>query len=148
MTMTRNLGDTLFQGRWCSRESDQSGLGAYGNRNETQKRTGLAGDWYNEIPRSMHPQAVFCGHQKLLQPLYWLADESGPVSGQVVDLEQYPFIGRNPPKDETTMLIHNTMKLNIPCRNSLFSESIYAGPLQRWNHEVSEWIELACKARY
>ena len=35
--------------------------------------------------------------------IYWLADESGPISGQVVDLEQYPFVGRNPPKDETTI---------------------------------------------
>ncbi len=31
--------------------------------------------------------------------VYWLSDEAGPVSGQVVDLEQYPFIGRNPAKE-------------------------------------------------
>ena len=30
---------------------------------------------------------------------YWLSDESGPVSGQVIDLEQYPMIGRNISKD-------------------------------------------------
>ena len=30
--------------------------------------------------------------------IFWLADESGPVSGQVVDLEQYPAVGRNLPK--------------------------------------------------
>ena len=35
--------------------------------------------------------------------IYWLADESGPISGQVVELEQHPFIGRNPPKDTTTI---------------------------------------------
>jgi len=35
--------------------------------------------------------------------VYWLADESGPVSGQVVDIEQHPFIGRNPPKDSSTI---------------------------------------------
>ena len=29
----------------------------------------------------------------------WLSDELGPVSGSVVELEQYPIIGRNPPKD-------------------------------------------------
>lgn len=32
-----------------------------------------------------------------------LGDECGPISGQVVDLEQHPFIGRNPPKDKTTI---------------------------------------------
>ena len=35
--------------------------------------------------------------------IYWLSDECGPISGQVVDLEQYPFIGRNPPKDSSTI---------------------------------------------
>lgn len=35
--------------------------------------------------------------------VYWLSDECGPISGQVCDLEQYPFIGRNPPKDTGTI---------------------------------------------
>jgi hypothetical protein len=35
--------------------------------------------------------------------IYWLADESGPISGQVVDLEQYPMMGRNAPKDTSTI---------------------------------------------
>jgi len=35
--------------------------------------------------------------------VYWLSDECGPVSGQVVELEQYPVIGRNPPKDMSTI---------------------------------------------
>jgi NAD(P)-dependent dehydrogenase (short-subunit alcohol dehydrogenase family) len=28
----------------------------------------------------------------------FLSEESGPVSGAVIDVEQYPMIGRNPPK--------------------------------------------------
>jgi len=35
--------------------------------------------------------------------IYWLADEAGPISGSVVELEQHPFIGRNPPKDSETL---------------------------------------------
>jgi hypothetical protein len=35
--------------------------------------------------------------------VYWLADECGPISGQVVELEQHPFIGRNPPKTVATV---------------------------------------------
>jgi hypothetical protein len=30
--------------------------------------------------------------------VYWLSDESRPVSGSVIDVEQYPIIGRNPTK--------------------------------------------------
>jgi hypothetical protein len=59
----------------------------------------LAEDWFKDIP------AVYAPAGRILQPfeiaaaaVYWLADESGPVSGQVIDLEQYPLIGRNPPK--------------------------------------------------
>ena len=32
-----------------------------------------------------------------------LADESGPISGQVLDLEQHPMMGRNAPKDSSTI---------------------------------------------
>jgi hypothetical protein len=30
--------------------------------------------------------------------VYWLSDESRPVSGSVLEIEQYPVIGRNPIK--------------------------------------------------
>jgi len=30
--------------------------------------------------------------------VYWLSDESRPKSGSVLELEQYPMIGRNPVK--------------------------------------------------
>ncbi len=31
---------------------------------------------------------------------FWLSDQSRPFSGTVLDLEQYPFLGQNPSKDE------------------------------------------------
>jgi NAD(P)-dependent dehydrogenase (short-subunit alcohol dehydrogenase family) len=31
--------------------------------------------------------------------VFWLGDESRPISGSVIDLEQYPVIGRNPLKE-------------------------------------------------
>jgi hypothetical protein len=30
--------------------------------------------------------------------IYWIGDESRPVSGSVTEIEQYPVIGRNPVK--------------------------------------------------
>jgi hypothetical protein len=30
---------------------------------------------------------------------YWLSDESRPISGTVMEMEQYPVVGRNPPKE-------------------------------------------------
>lgn len=104
MTMTRNLGDTL--NRENGVRVNQINPGWVLTETETLRKCqqGLADDWYKDIP------AVFAPAGRILQPdeiaaaaVYWLSDECGPVSGQVMDIEQYPFIGRNPPKDTTTI---------------------------------------------
>jgi NAD(P)-dependent dehydrogenase (short-subunit alcohol dehydrogenase family) len=104
MTMTRNLGDTLHRENGV--RVNQINPGWVLTETETRRKSdqGLADDWYTKVP------AVYAPAGRILWPteiaaaaIYWLADESGPVSGQVVDLEQHPFIGRNPPKDATTM---------------------------------------------
>jgi NAD(P)-dependent dehydrogenase (short-subunit alcohol dehydrogenase family) len=104
MTLTRNLGDTLM--REDHVRVNQINPGWVLTENEAQRKRdhGLADDWYTQVP------AVYAPAGRILWPseiaaaaIYWLADESGPISGQVVDLEQHPFIGRNPPKDATTI---------------------------------------------
>ncbi len=104
MTMTRNLGDTLH--REDGVRVNQINPGWVLTETETQRKRdhGLADDWYTDLP------AVYAPAGRILAPaemaaaaIYWLADESGPISGQVVDLEQHPFIGRNPPKDTSTI---------------------------------------------
>ena len=106
MTMTRNLGDTLH--REDGVRVNQINPGWVLTETETQRKKdhGLPEDWYKKVP------AIYAPAGRILWPaeiaaaaIYWLADESGPISGQVVDLEQYPFIGRNPPKDETTISV-------------------------------------------
>ncbi len=104
MTMTRNLGDTLH--REFGVRVNQINPGWVLTENETQRKKehGLPNNWDNKLSK------VYAPAGRILRPaeiaaaaIYWLADESGPISGQVVDLEQHPFIGRNPPKDETTI---------------------------------------------
>jgi NAD(P)-dependent dehydrogenase (short-subunit alcohol dehydrogenase family) len=104
MTLTRNLGDTLHREHGV--RVNQINPGWVLTETETQRKRdhGLADDWYRDIP------AVYAPAGRILKPaeiataaVYWLEDESGPVSGQVVDIEQHPFIGRNPPKDNTTI---------------------------------------------
>jgi NAD(P)-dependent dehydrogenase (short-subunit alcohol dehydrogenase family) len=104
MTMTRNLGDTLH--RQYGVRVNQINPGWVLTEKEIQRKQaqGLSEDWHKQIP------AVFAPAGRILFPeeiaaaaIYWLSDESGPISGQVVDLEQYPFIGRNPPKDVSTI---------------------------------------------
>lgn len=104
MTMTRNLGDTLH--REDGVRVNQINPGWVLTETETQRKKdhGLADDWYTKVPKVYAPAGrILWPAEIAAAAIYWLADESGPISGQVVDLEQHPFIGRNPPKDETTI---------------------------------------------
>jgi len=104
MTMTRNLGDTLH--RENSVRVNQINPGWVLTEREIQRKReqGLPDDWYKQIPSVFAPAGrILFPEEIAAAAVYWLADESGPISGQVVDLEQHPFIGRNPPKDITTI---------------------------------------------
>ena len=100
MTMTRNLGDVLFREYGVRVNQINPGWVLTGKEKEIKRREGASDQWVDEVP------SVFAPAGRLLAPeeiaaaaVYWLSDECGPVSGQVVDLEQYPFIGRNLPKN-------------------------------------------------
>lgn len=106
MTLTRNLGDTLHRENGVRVNQINPGWVLTETEMLRKKDHGLAADWYKDLP------SVYAPAGRILWPaeiaaaaVYWLADESGPISGQVVDLEQHPFIGRNPPKDASTIPI-------------------------------------------
>ena len=104
MTMTRNLGDTLM--REDGVRVNQINPGWVLTENEAQRKRdhGLRDDWYKDIPKVYAPAGRILWPEEIAAAaVYWLADESGPISGQVVDLEQHPFIGRYPPKDSSTI---------------------------------------------
>jgi NAD(P)-dependent dehydrogenase (short-subunit alcohol dehydrogenase family) len=106
MTLTRNLGDTLH--REYGVRVNQINPGWVLTEREIQRKRehGLPDDWYKQIPSVFAPSGrILFPEEIAAAAVYLLSDESGPVSGQVLDLEQHPFIGRNPPKDGTTILI-------------------------------------------
>ena len=70
------------------------------NEYHTKIADGLEENWPEHVP------SVFAPSGQLIQPeeiataaVYWLSDESKPISGSVIELEQYPVIGRNPVKE-------------------------------------------------
>lgn len=104
MTLSRNLGDTLHREQGVRVNQINPGWVLTEKEVDIKRSQGLADDWHRQVP------TVYAPAGRLLKPeeiaaaaVYWLADESGPISGQVVDLEQHPFIGRNPPKDDTVL---------------------------------------------
>ena len=104
MTLTRNLGDTLMREDGVRVNQINPGWVLTENEAQRKREHGLSDDWYKDLPKVYAPAGRILWPEEIAAAaIYWLADESGPISGQVVDLEQHPFIGRNPPKDSTTI---------------------------------------------
>jgi NAD(P)-dependent dehydrogenase (short-subunit alcohol dehydrogenase family) len=98
MTMTRNLANALGTEHVRVNQINP-GWVLSENEDALQRRLGQPEGWHERVP------AAFAPSGRLLTPahiaaaaVYWLGDESRPVSGSVVELEQFPVIGRNPNK--------------------------------------------------
>ncbi|MBI5769189.1 MAG: SDR family oxidoreductase [Verrucomicrobia bacterium] len=62
---------------------------------------GMPPDWPQRVPEQFAPSGRLIKPEEVAAAaVYWLGDESRPVSGSVVDFEQFPVIGRNPNKRE------------------------------------------------
>ncbi|HEV3223779.1 MAG TPA: SDR family oxidoreductase [Puia sp.] len=104
MTLTRNLGDILHRENRVRVNQINPGWVLTEKEIERKKAHGLTVDWYKDLPRVYAPSGrILLPEEIAAAAIYWLADECGPVSGQVMDVEQHPFIGRNPPKDTSTI---------------------------------------------
>jgi NAD(P)-dependent dehydrogenase (short-subunit alcohol dehydrogenase family) len=104
MTMTRNLGDTLFREYRVSVNQINPGWVLTETEIKRKQEHGLNNDWYTELPKVYAPAGrILWPSEIAAAAVYLMSDESGPISGQVLELEQYPLIGRNPPKDTSTI---------------------------------------------
>ena len=100
MTLTRNLGDSLHRKNNVRVNQINPGWVLTEKEVERKKNHGLKHNWYKNLPNIYAPSGRILLPKEIASlATYWLSDESGPVSGQVIDLEQYPMIGRNISKD-------------------------------------------------
>ncbi len=100
MTLSRNLGDVLPRTHGVRVNHLNVGWVLTENERTRKSEDGLADDWFDRLPMGVAPAG------RLMQPeeiatmaLPWMCEDTHPVSGSVVDLEQYPMIGRNLPKE-------------------------------------------------
>jgi len=99
MTMSRNLGDTLFRENGVRVNQINPGWVLTEREVVDKKQQGMREDWYKDLPDIFAPaQRIFSPEEIAAAAIYLLSDECGPVSGQVIELEQFPLIGRNLPK--------------------------------------------------
>jgi NAD(P)-dependent dehydrogenase (short-subunit alcohol dehydrogenase family) len=98
MTLSRNLADALCYDHVRVNHFNV-GWVLTPNEYEYKRKDGLPPDWPDKIPAQFAPTGrIMAPAEIAAAAVYWLSDESRPVSGSVVDLEQYPFVGRNPTK--------------------------------------------------
>src|SRR3954451_12136125 len=104
MTMTRNLGDTLFRENRVRVNQINPGWVLTETEIKRKQEQGLPDNWYKNLNNVIAPAGrILLPEEIAAAAMYWLSDESGSISGQVTDIEQYPFLGRNAPKDSATM---------------------------------------------
>lgn len=64
-----------------------------------QVSEGQPADWPDRVPKTYAPSGrIMKPEEVAAAAVYWLSDESRPVNGAVVDIEQYCIHGRNPAK--------------------------------------------------
>lgn len=99
MTLSRNLADAL--GRDGVRVNHFNvGWVLTPNEYHVKIADGLPPDWPERVTLTKAPSGRLIKPEEIAAAaVYWLGDESGPISGSVLELEQHPVIGRNPPKE-------------------------------------------------
>ncbi len=99
ITLSRNLADAL--GRHRVRVNHFNvGWVLTPNEYHVKIADGLPADWPQRVPRSKAPSGQLMKPEEIAAAaVYWLGDESRPISGTVLEIEQHPVIGRNPPKE-------------------------------------------------
>lgn len=98
MTLSRNLADYLCYDHIRVNHFNV-GWVLTPNEYETKIKDGLSENWPNEVEPQFAPSGRILKPEEIAAAaVYWLSDESRPISGSVVELEQYPIIGRNPTK--------------------------------------------------
>ena len=99
MTLTRNLGDTLH--RDYGIKVNQINPGWVLSEGEKQRKIdeGMEDDWYKKLGKEEAPSGRMITPEDIaFTAVNFLTEKFGPISGQVIELSQFPFIGRNAPK--------------------------------------------------
>jgi NAD(P)-dependent dehydrogenase (short-subunit alcohol dehydrogenase family) len=99
MTLSRNLADSLGYDKVRVNHMNV-GWVLTDNEIKIKINDGHAADWFKHIPRQYAPSGEIMKPETVAAAIvYWLSDESRPISGTVMEFEQYPVIGRNPNKE-------------------------------------------------
>jgi NAD(P)-dependent dehydrogenase (short-subunit alcohol dehydrogenase family) len=99
MTLTRNLADA-YGPEGLRVNQFNVGWTLTPNEYELKMKEGLPADWPSKVPKAFAPSGRLLSPEDIAwAAVYFLSDEAALINGQVIELEQYPMIGRNPLKE-------------------------------------------------
>lgn len=99
MTLTRNLADAYAPEHM---QINQLNVGWTLTPNEYQYKLndGLSPDWPSHPPLGAAPSGrIHAPEEVAMAAVFFLSDEAALINGSVLDVEQFPVIGRNPVKE-------------------------------------------------
>jgi NAD(P)-dependent dehydrogenase (short-subunit alcohol dehydrogenase family) len=98
-TLTRNLADAHGHERI---QINQLNVGWTLTPNEFALKLsdGMPEDWPTKLPQSAAPSGrIHTPEEIAMSAIYFLSNEAALINGSVLDVEQFPVIGRNPTKE-------------------------------------------------
>jgi len=99
MTLTRNLADAHGTENIHVHQINP-GWVLTPNERALKATEGLPEDWPSRLPREWAPAGRLLTAEDIAwAAVYLLSDEAALINGAVLDMEQYPMIGRNPLKE-------------------------------------------------
>ena len=94
MTLSRNLANVLGP-KGVRVNHFNVGWVLTPNEYQLKIQDGLSEDWHENVLPATAPSGRLIRPEEIAAAaVYWLSDESRPISGSVIELEQYPVLGR------------------------------------------------------
>jgi NAD(P)-dependent dehydrogenase (short-subunit alcohol dehydrogenase family) len=99
MTLTRNLADA-YGAEGIRVNQLNVGWTLTPNEFVLKMKEGLPEDWPMRVSRTFAPSGRLLSPEDIAwAAVYFLSDEAALINGAILDVEQYPLIGRNPVKE-------------------------------------------------
>ena len=99
MTLTRNLADA-YGAEGIQVNQLNVGWTLTPNEFALKMKEGLPKDWPKRVSKTFAPSGRLLSPEDIAwAAVYFLSDEAALINGAILDVEQYPLIGRNPVKE-------------------------------------------------
>jgi NAD(P)-dependent dehydrogenase (short-subunit alcohol dehydrogenase family) len=100
VTMSRNLGNVLHVRRGIRVNHLNVGWVLTEEEKKRKREDGMSPGWEERLSSGTAPIGRIMRAEEIARiASRWISDETYPISGSIIDLEQFPMVGRVPPQE-------------------------------------------------